>query len=607
MLRRGWPRRVAHFSGEDLLIYADGEATPKVARAIEEHLKSCWGCRGQLHAIEDAVSGLVKARAALLNTPAAAPPKNWREFEPRLDEIAARGEKPLLFAWLNRRRTLQASSAILALAAVLWLALPTPTVSAKEALSRAGDAEAKLARQVSGPVVYQKVHLRRTAPRASAEEATLEVWDDAAHGRIERRGEDRLWREFDRALAANHLDGKPLVSARTFSSWRSAVRVKDESAERTSLLSGAPAVRVHTSASGPYLESQIVEGELLLGATDWLPISQTWRVQGQDRIWQYELQAVTQPVLARKSLDVPALTALPTLPKPSVSLLPPATPALSAMGDDADLVELEARYILHRRGDCLAGLIQVQREGKDRTVVRGLAETSRQKVELTAALPRSPLLSVEISTLEELETAVPPASQPEPAGEIQAPPGNREIPAADLLRRRMEGRYGAENAPRRTAELVNEAVGLSRSMRGEAWALRRLAERYGSGATAPLARSARRMLEAMLREHLLRLRAETTKAVAVFEPLWGESPGFAPAVSIAPAVSAFSWGECLELARNVEEIDTLIQDLFTASGRPANEVDPRIRQLQADLERLLSDDQTLEARLALLTAKGDLP
>lgn len=607
MLRRGWLRRLAHFSDEDLLIYADGEATPKATRAIEEHLKSCWGCRGRLHAIEEAVTGFVKVRAALLNTSAAAPPKNWREFELRLDEVAARGGKPPLFAWLSLRWALQAGAAAVAVAAVcLWLALPTRTVSAKEALTRASDAEANLLRRVSSPVVYQKVRLRRTALRASVEEATLEVWDDAAQGRIARRGEDRLWRELDRALEANHLNGKPLVSARTFSSWRSAVRVQDESTERAKSPSGAPALLVRTFASGPHRENEIVEGELLLGGADWLPITQTWHVQGQDQIWQYELQAVEQSVVARNTVDVPALAAIPSLPKPAVPLLPPATPALPVSAGDPDLIELEARYVLHRRGDCLTGLIQVQREAGNRIVVRGLAETAREKAELTGALPHSPLLAVQIKTVEELETAAPSASQPGPAPETQAA-ARREIPVADLLGRRLAERYGAESVPRRITELANEAVGLSRSMRMQAWALRRLAERYGSGAAAPPAQSARWMLEAMLREHLLRLRADTTRAIAVFEPVWGDSALRPPALpATTSGLSASPWRECLELAQTVDEIDTLIQDLFTASGHDEPDtVDPKIRRLQAAFASLGNGNRNLEAKLSSWTATGD--
>ena len=148
-------------------------------------------------------------------------------------------------------------------------------------------------------------------------------------------------------------------------------------------------------------------------------------------------------------------------------------------------------------------------------VVRGLAETARLKDDLIAALPRSPLLSVNIEVIDEWKPGEMPARAAEAAGEIPSQVHSQEIPVADLLRSRMADRYGAD-APQRIAALANAAVTLSRAMRTEGWALRRLAERYGNEGAAPLPRSARWMLEAMVREHLLRLHAEASRGARCF-------------------------------------------------------------------------------------------
>ncbi len=621
-----WRRRGArlHLSDDDLLLYLDGEAAPNRGRKIEEHVKSCWGCRARLHEIEQAVTGFVKLRTALLDSPAAAPPKGWREFEYRLGELDAHaGGSPLtvrlssaLSALWPVRKPVPVGFAALALTIVyVWLVLPPSTASAKEVLARAGDAEARMASRVSGPVLYQKLRVRRTAPKTTFREETVEVWSDAARQRLAHRGEDHLWRELDQVLEANRLAAKPLVSARTFASWRSAVRVKREHVETGKSPEGAPAMLVRTTASGPYRENQIVEGELLVRAADSLPLNQTWQVQGQDGLRQYELQAVEQSVLARNAVDplllgdVPAAVAravvsLPPLP----SAIPaPAAPAAVTAGDP-EAIEIEARYVLHRRGDCLAGLIQVQRGTGGKVVVRGLAETARLRDELIAALPRSPLLSVNIEVIDEWKPGEMPARASEPAGEIPAQVRNQEIPVADLLRSRMAERYGAD-APQRIAALANEAVILSGTMRTEGWALRRLAERYGAASAAPLPRSAQWMLEAMVREHLLRLRAEASRGVHVFEPVWqaiGHGPTPRAILPPAPQLSSSAWRECLRVAQRVEEIDALIQELFTASGRPVDRVESGIETLQAAFAGLETDFQEVEARLAP-AATGEKP
>ena len=221
----GWRRRSArsHLSDDDLLLYLDGEAAPNRGKKIEEHVKSCWGCRARLHEIEQAVTGFVSARTALLDSPAAAPPKGWREFEYRLSELETRAGRPrldvrlssALAAMWRARKPVPLGFAALALTIVyVWLVLPSSTASAKEVLARAGDAEARMASRVTGPVFYQKLRVRRTAPRTVFEEETVEVWSDAARQRLGHRGKDHLWRELDQVLEANRLAVKPLVSAR---------------------------------------------------------------------------------------------------------------------------------------------------------------------------------------------------------------------------------------------------------------------------------------------------------------------------------------------------------------------------------------------------------
>jgi len=480
------------------------------------------------------------------------------------------------------------------LAVYLRFSITTATVSAKEVLERVDQAETRALRQVARPVVRQVLRIRR----AGAGETTVEVWSDAARQRFGQRGEDRLWREFGAVLEANHLTGMSPVAGRTFSAWRSSIKVADERVVRAST-----DLTVETTAAGPFHDRQIVEGELTVRDNGWTPVRQSWRVQEGDAVEQYTVEQVDLEVLPENALDPVLFAGLPErasrtdlVPAPPLPPLPENPPPSATVRpdlQDTEDLEMDVRLALHRRGDCLTGALQVVRSAPGKIVIRGVIEDEAQKQQLLAALPTSPALEKDIRTLDE---AVAPSPAEVPSfREITLPPTG-EIPGAELLRQKH---YDAQGITR----LANEAFRLSRNARREAWALRRLAERYGPKETGALSPAARQKLERMLAEHLLHLRRAISDGRSLLSPL--VSADLAPS---SPRAERAAWSsELLSLVASVEQMDSLVQDLFTASGTSPEQVEPKMRDLGSVFASLERDFQTVEKYMALSISPGTQP
>lgn len=152
-------------------------------------------------------------------------------------------------------------------------------------------------------------------------------------------------------------------------------------------------------------------------------------------------------------------------------------------------------------------------------------------------------------------------------------------------------------------KLANDAFRLSRNARRDAWELRRLAERYGPAEIDRLSPPARQTLERMLAEHLLHLRAAVSDGRSLLAPVLGGIPA-----SASPHLDQGPWNsELLSLTASVEQMDGLVQDLFTRSGVPSGEVEGKIRQLGSVFVSLDDGFQNITKHLALSIAPGVQP
>jgi hypothetical protein len=294
------------------------------------------------------------------------------------------------------------------------------------------------------------------------------------------------------------------------------------------------------------------------------------------------------------------VAARPEAPVPSregrraQALLPAPTAA------ELDLIEVQARYALHQAGACLGEPVRVERIEGRLVRVEGLVESSKRKKELLAHLAdlsRSPLVAIEIKTVEEaLRTASASGLADQPDGVPAAGNGvegadeRLEVVATDSPIREALERYlrqmpeaaVAQNPSRETAaphELASEfsdrVLSNSLSNLNEAWALRRLAERYGGAGRSELAPPAAGLLRRMLADHNTSLRARTAAIQSLVRPLLLTLVGndrSAPPTAMGRAAAPDNPGgqdwaaQSLRIFQEIESTEAATSALFADSG-----------------------------------------
>ena len=620
MLRRlhaNDPRKSDHVSDEDLVHYLDGELNPGKAQRVRRHLESCWRCRSRCQKTQASITEFADFRR---RSDTVAPPKGWREFDIRLDQLEeASDDRPSLAnlfssAVLPRSRAALkfASLAVVACGVLLWVkSVTAPPVLAKELLARAQDAEQARLGQVSDPVIYQKLRVRGegSGPQSSLVGA-LEIWNDPEQGPLRHRGENRFWEQLQHILRSNGMAGMPPLSAEAFSSWRSSAGSGRDEVTKMRLPSGGECLALTTVAAGPYGAWKIREARLVVRAGDWRPVSVRWTVQTEDGIRGFEFTELESRVVARNTLEprlvarAPAETRRPAdSPRGAGTALPPdrdrRQPAIESVlpapsAAEVEAVEVEARYALHRAGDCLHGVIQVLRTAPGKVAVQGIVESAEQKRELLYALPDAPFVAIDIKVVEDLEKASPLPPPDEFSLQSITTSSAMALPIEAHLHRYFAETCQDEDIPAKVAAFLDDAVILAQSMRREAWALRRLAERYSQRRIDILPRSSRGILEIMIRDHIRRLRALAKRNRALVAPVlsW---PG-TRAAGIAgqpppPRQGAYSsWNaDCLSLADNVERVDDLARALFAGSGSVEAGPEQAARELVAALSQVQED------------------
>ena len=86
----------AHPPPEILMLSVDGELPADEAARIESHLSACWVCRARTAKIEATIADFIEYDQAALAPHLAQPPNNWRNFDARLDRLAAELGRPAL-------------------------------------------------------------------------------------------------------------------------------------------------------------------------------------------------------------------------------------------------------------------------------------------------------------------------------------------------------------------------------------------------------------------------------------------------------------------------------------------------------------------------------
>ncbi len=580
-------RELRHPSDETIVAYLDGELGQRKARTLESHLAACWACRRRREKFEAAIGDFVD----YMDETCPAAPRAWRSFERGLAgrETPVEDRAGLWWRALRPARALQYAAALLC-AGVVWFWLSPGPVSAKEFLVRGIRAESLKAGQAAGRVVYQKLRVRRSRPRAAASTAMIELWRDPAAPQARQTTGDESWRELERILAFNGMDPQQPLSPAGFSRWRDRLVARDERVVEADLPGGGQGLALQTGVPGPHAQDAIVQARLLVRTADWHPVSESLHVQGADEVVQYEL---TEVAFELRPPDAPLLAAnLPPAPPPAPHAGPLEPPPALAPTIDAGAVEVEARYALHRLRACLGEPVEVVREASGRVTVKGLAETPERKQELTAALRRVPGLKIDIRMPDEFPSAPPSPRASAAAPAASAPPQKAVLPIQAVLAEHFRRTAGPEDAASRIAALSTDAVSMASTVLADAWSLRRLADAYPPERVAALDAAHHRLLEDMYRDHAVALHQAAGQGVTLLEPVLAEIAG--PSAGAAGLIRPADPCNILEAA---QAADRLTRGLLAGADDMRESPDQAARLLLASLRAVEAQTAVLEAAL----------
>jgi hypothetical protein len=612
-LHFGW-----HPAEEDLLLFLDGEASERQASKVRAHLESCWACRTQRDKLGRAIESFMDYCEAEAADASTLPPRASLRFAERLREAASTRPKPsLIRSWaallrwrLARRRMTVLATACLSLIAALGLILlrAERPVSAQELLRRTTQAETLSLGRVGEPVVYRRLLVKRVG---SSEPVVWESWSDAQRKQFRQRVADRRGLRFLRAderetpaviaeleqiFRANRFDPQHPLSAAAFAEWRKAIKIKAETVSEIN-----EGLRLGTTRQEPYSINTVTEASLVVRKSDWHAIALYLNVQAENEIRAYELNETAYEVLPLQALPVFADPA-PASPAASVApKAPPAAPSLPTSPASPTAVELQnaevsALYALHQAQADLGEQIEVLREGTGGVVAQGLVETDARKEQLTRALAGIPLVAVRIQSVEAMARQA--ASQAPRSSEIvpfndSAP---REAPERSAFDRRLAQYFTAQGESRKNAELKlvelsNAVLAESSAMQLEAWALRRLAERFSVG--RELTPAARQRIEEMLRHHVARLKERTRALQGRLEPVL-TAIIFANVEKPALAAESDWQTQAMAVFNSVEAERQLARRMFASTESVSESPEQAARQMLDAIARLNGALEVLE-------------
>ncbi|MCI0628837.1 MAG: zf-HC2 domain-containing protein [Acidobacteria bacterium] len=626
---------VWHPTDRELFLYVNGELAPKTAERIDSHLESCWPCGVKKDRWAGSISAFMEYHGTALGSSSEPPPEALSCFEAKLKRMTSQPEKPLfrLLDALTPRRWPPLSTKLAAgLAAVLLVAFlmsrwtSVSPVSANEVLQRSQQAEEQRIQGVPGPVVYQKLRVRRRSSDIVTEETvTWETWNDVKSGRSRQRADGadgprpidsqkdsptsteqapvpRVLAELRELLRDNHLDSRRPLSAFSYEVWRRSIQNRTEQVSETTLPDGRAALTVTTVPAGPIATNGVTRAELVVLADTWHPVEQ--RLAAGNR--SYELTETNFEVLALSSLGssffADITSPAPHRPFPKGPQLSPA-PSLGPV----ELVsrEIEAHYALHRLRACLGEQVEVKSDPIGGVTVRGLVSNADRKEELLWTLKSLPRVTAQIQTVEEALNSKP--VQPESLtaqGEETETLVQTEVPVqvrtgesptqnqleryfAKVLSTGSPQRDDAGSVPtvrERIMEFSNQTASLTQAALSEAWALRRLAEWYPALKTNSLPSSAKWLLENMLQDHRTALKEQLAQWRKLLTPVLltivgNQATSSDHGQARPPGIGELSgegWtAESLRLFQSLDQMERLTLGWLTALGLQTAEGAPQ--------------------------------
>jgi hypothetical protein len=620
-----------HLLDEQLLLALDGELSAREAAEVEGHLEACWSCRARREQIEKAIGDVVEYRDHLIQPFFPIPRSGRSVFVNRLEQLALSVGRPPLWKRALRAfrvfgtipRTMAPRYVWLTVLIAAGLALfsfrglwKVPKVSASELLENAQSSEIRAISSVPKPVVYQKLRISvgsqavtRTVYRDLVGKRQVDHLD-LAEGAGEKSASDgslpgRLREDSNAAQTVDaglqqtfltaHLQWEDPLSPANFSVWYRSLGEKVD--EVTSM--GDDLITLKTTTS----EGPIAQASFTVRASDFHPVAEDLRLQDSRHVEVHELAWEVLPMEAINTAIFEPEATVYSANKRSVTLQP-----LGPNDSELAEAELRVRVAIHTEKADLGEEIELDRDilraGQRSVVVRGIVGTPERKNDLLAALQGIPHVEIRLQTMEEAQSqqdlasadeqgAVPQigkvAAAQEYGGASDGIEATKQLPAIAVSGRRAFEKRLEERFPIAEDRIafVNETVELVQNAMAQAWALRRLANRYTPDTVAELSSGSRQTLELLIRDQVSVLRQEIDEArVRISPPLIkpGQSPGSAPAISMEGMASDWR-GTVMMVFPETQKVNDYAGALLAGPDEALSE----LQVVDSDLQRALAE------------------
>ena len=560
-----------HLSDEQLLLALDGELSPRETGQVSFHLEACWSCRARSEQIGEAIADVMEYRSCVAKSQPPPTSRARATFVAQLEQLSRAVGRPSLWSRLVGtfrgvhalsqsvvpRQVLVSGTVILAIMIFMFTRFwQVPKVSANQLLENARTSEIRSLNRVAKAVVYQKVRIRM-----GSQDMTRTIYRDLAG----KRQVDRLDLASSDGEAASkggspsvvpsRSNAKPVVetelqqifkevrfnwedplSPGRYGAWRDSLGLKQDEVTQV----GDDLITLKTTTP----EGPIAEASITVRTSDFHAVEEDLRLQDMRQV---EIRELAWEIIPMEAID-PAIFAIETFPSP---LIGRSTIRVPAGPTDAELAEaeLQVRVAMHAERADLGEQIELDREGTDSApnlqqslVVRGIIGTPERKDELVAAFHGIPHVELHLKSVEEaasqqyqiksdqLQGAANHLSDAsdslitqngEEPGNQKQDEGTSPVPInavgnSPALEEQLEERF--PDAEKRTA-FVNKAVEVAQDALAQAWALRRLRDRYSPDEVARLSLRSRQTLELLIRDDVSTLREELDSAQNLLSPL----------------------------------------------------------------------------------------
>jgi hypothetical protein len=494
-----------HPDETQLLLALERELEPSEAAAVERHIGTCWDCRARYHEMHRGILAFVEYRDKIYLPELEPAPHDFRQFPLLLNKAVAEGPKVsmldrigtrvhsfLRLAQIPLRVRWVTATALIMTVLLLWTQVFSPSsISASELLIKAAQSQNPVA------AVHHKVRQKVRVKSGGTESVREFQWDTG--GPIP----GATW-------GTDPENWTAPMTAEGFSEWHDSLSApKDKvkkSRDRWTLDTVAPA--------GPIKEASIV-----IHAGDFHPIEQHIRFSDDRRvdIWEISFEMAEQ---------TPAVSTSAATQSAEPPVMAQSQPAAPSPATNLDEVELELRYAMFVERLDTDEDLQISRAA-DAVVMSGIASSAerlRQVQDVAARVPGA-RVSVSAPALPVSGTASAPSAKPVNSASIP------------LLKDRLDSTFASAEALR---EFVDKCLSASDSAVSDAWALKRLSERYTDGGRQTLKPESRAKLDEMMRRHLEQIAAANANLSGVLDllPPARTGPPEPPVVNLRSGIAA---------------------------------------------------------------------